>query len=79
MSNTQRPGQVQDPIYLVRAIGRMAHMLLEMRDEYIQNPSSDALDQIERRLDELGELGEQLREMRASNDEADTMSEFAGN
>lgn len=48
----------------VRTIGRICQMVLELRDEYARNHRDDALDQIERRLDELHELRNQLRERR---------------
>ena len=51
-----------DPIHLVRMIGRLAQMIIELRDEYVRDPRPDTLDQVERRLDELGEIREQLRE-----------------
>lgn len=54
----------EDPVYLVRSIGRMAQMLLEIRDEYVDNPTEDTLDQFERRLDEIGGLAAQLRALR---------------
>lgn len=56
----------QDPMRLVRTIGRMTQMLLEIRDEYIREPREDTLDQFERRLEEINQLGIQLRELRAS-------------
>lgn len=59
-----------DPIYLVRSIGRMAQMLLEIRDEYVKEPSEDALDQFERRLDEIADLAGKLHAMR--KDQAST-------
>ncbi|HVB63716.1 MAG TPA: hypothetical protein VNE17_03225 [Nitrolancea sp.] len=51
-----------DPVHLVRMIGRLAQMIIELRDEYVRDPRPDTLDQVERRLDELGEIREQLRE-----------------
>jgi hypothetical protein len=61
----------EDPVYLVRSIGRMAQMLLEIRDEYVENPTPDALDQFERRLDEIGVLANQLRTIRRESAEVD--------
>jgi hypothetical protein len=43
-------------------VGRLAQMIIELRDEYVRDPRPDTLDQVERRLDELGEIREQLRE-----------------
>ncbi len=59
------PTRESDPVHTVRAIGRLAQMILELRDEYVRNPRDDTLDQIERRLDELVTLHDQLRERRA--------------
>jgi archaellum component FlaC len=56
------PTREDDPVHLVRTVGRLAQMIIELRDEYVREPRSDTLDQIERRLDELAELREQLRE-----------------
>jgi hypothetical protein len=42
----------------------MAQMVLEIRDEYVAEPSEDALDQFERRLDEIAVLAGKLRRMR---------------
>ncbi len=56
-----------DPVQIVRTIARIAQMLVELRDEYVQNKSDDTLDQIDRRLDELRELQEQLRTRRESD------------
>ncbi len=61
----------EDPIYLVRSIGRMAQMLLEIRDEYVDQPSPDALDQFERRLEELSGLASQLRLLREAHPDLD--------
>jgi len=59
-----RPTREDDPVHLVRTIARLAQMLVELRDEYVREPRSDTLDQIERRLDELSVLRQQLRERR---------------
>lgn len=66
MSGFSLPNGEQDPMRLVRTIGRMTQMLLEIRDEYIRDPREDTLDQFERRLDEINQLGQQLRELRES-------------
>ncbi len=50
-----------DPVQIVRTIARISQMLIELRDEYLESKSDDALDQIDRRLEELHELKEQLR------------------
>jgi len=43
-------------------------MVLEIRDEYVEGRRDDDLDQLERRLDEMAGLHEQLRTLRASQD-----------
>lgn len=58
------PSREVDPIHTVRAIARYAQMIIELRDEYVREPRPDTLEQIERRLDELAGLREQLRERR---------------
>lgn len=75
MSGYTLPTGEHDPVHLVRTIGRMAQMLLEIRDEYIRDPRSDTLDQFERRMAEINQLGLQLRELRASLDDADHVGE----
>ena len=57
-----------DPIHLVRTIGRLAQMVIEIRDEYIEGRREDALDQLERRLDEISGLHDPLRKLRDSRD-----------
>jgi hypothetical protein len=64
MSSYQHPTGDDDPIHLVRTIGRLAQMVLEIRDEYIDDRRDDALDQLERRLDEIAALHDQLRKLR---------------
>lgn len=75
MSGYNLPTGEHDPIQLVRTIGRLAQMLLELRDEYIDDPRPDTLDQFERRLDEISTLQHQLRELRASQDERSAAGE----
>lgn len=53
-----------DPVHTVRTIGRLAQMILELRDEYVRELRPDTLDQIERRLDEMVALHDELRERR---------------
>lgn len=53
-----------DPVQIVRTIARISQMLIELRDEYLSNQSDDILNQIERRIDELGELKAQLHSRR---------------
>lgn len=55
----------RDPVYLVRTAGRLAQMLLEIRDEYILDPREDTLDQFERRMDELARVRDELHELRS--------------
>ena len=58
------PTREQDPVHIVRTIGRLAQMIQELRDEYVDNPKAGTFDQIERRLDELAVLRKQLRQRR---------------
>lgn len=51
-----------DPVHTVRAIGRVAQMVCELRDEYVARPRPELLLQIDQRLDNLQELRIQLRE-----------------
>jgi len=66
MSSYTLPNGENDPVQIVRTIGRLSQMLLEIRDEYIRDPREDTLDQFERRLSEINLLGSQLRQLRAS-------------
>jgi hypothetical protein len=70
MSSYQHPTGDDDPVHVVRTIGRLAQMVLEIRDEYVNDRRDDTLDQLERRLDELAGLHDQLRKLRASQDAA---------
>ncbi len=70
MSDYGAPDPEHDPAQLVRMIGRLAQMIIELRDEYVANHRDDDLDQLERRLDEMGRLHEQLRRAREARDGA---------
>lgn len=49
-----------DPVQTVRTIARVAQMLVELRDEYVERPREDTLRQIEQRLDDLLRLRDEL-------------------
>jgi hypothetical protein len=63
------PSREDDPVHTVRAIARMAQILIELRDEYVQRPRPDILQQIEQRLDDLLALRGELQH-RAANSAA---------
>lgn len=63
------PVREDDPYHTVRTIGRLCQMLLELRDEYERRPRADLLDQIDKRLDDLATLREELRERRGAHPE----------
>ncbi|MFM9105888.1 MAG: hypothetical protein ACKOWF_04240 [Chloroflexota bacterium] len=69
MSGYSHPSREDDPVHTVRTIGRMAQMLLELRDEYVKRPRPDLLAQIDKRLDELETLHAELRQRTASEPE----------
>lgn len=50
-----------DPVHTVRTIGRLAQMILELRDEYVTRPRPDLLVQIDQRLTDLVALQNDLR------------------
>lgn len=64
MSGYTVASREDDPIHTVRTIARIAQMLIELRDEYVQRPRPAILDQIEQRLDDLmaqrGELKQRI-------------------
>lgn len=55
-----------DPVHTVRTISRIAQMLIELRDEYVERPRPDLLVQFQQRLDDLLALRDELNE-RASH------------
>lgn len=61
MAGYSIPTRESDPVHTVRTIGRLAQMLLELRDEYVRDPRPDTLDQILRRLDEINRLSDELK------------------
>jgi hypothetical protein len=65
MAGYSVPTRESDPVHTVRTIGRLAQMVLELRDEYVRDPRPDTLDQIIRRLDEINRLSEELKRRQA--------------
>lgn len=53
MSGFTASSRENDQVQTVRTIARIAQMLIELRDEYVQRPRQDTLDQIEQRLDDM--------------------------
>lgn len=51
----------EDPVHTVRTIGRLAQIIIELRNEYVEHPRTELLQQIEQRLDDLEEQHEVLR------------------
>ncbi len=51
-----------DPVHTVRTIGRLAQMIIELRDEYVQRPRADLLVQIDQRMTDLEALHDELRD-----------------
>ena len=66
MAGFSAPTREDDPIHVVRTIGRIAQMLLELRDEYERRPRSDTLAQIDQRLNDLAEQRARLRARRGA-------------
>ncbi|TVR70838.1 MAG: hypothetical protein EA415_12270 [Sphaerobacteraceae bacterium] len=61
MAGYSVPTRETDPVHTVRTVGRLAQMVLELRDEYVRDPRPDTLDQIIRRLDEINRLSLELK------------------
>ncbi len=55
-----------DPVHTVRTIGRLAQMIIELRDEYVARPRPDLLVQIDQRMTDLTALHGELRARMAS-------------
>lgn len=69
MPGYSAPTREDDPIHVVRTIGRLAQMLLELRDEYERRPRADTLDQIDQRLNDLSEQRMKLHQRRGLDSE----------
>jgi hypothetical protein len=50
-----------DPVHTVRTIGRLAQMIIELRDEYVARPRPDLLVQIDQRMTDLLAQQHELR------------------
>jgi hypothetical protein len=68
LSGYSMPTGEDDPVHIVRMIGRLAHMVLELRDEYVETHRDDSLEQLDRRLHELNDLHAKLRAAREAID-----------
>lgn len=64
MTGFTKTAHEDDPAQIVRTIARISQMLIELRDEYLDQHRDDALDQIERRVRELQALADQLKASR---------------
>ncbi len=64
MAGFSPPTREDDPIHVVRTIGRIAQMLTELRDEYERRPRPDTLAQIDQRLNDLAEQRAKLNQRR---------------
>ena len=61
MSGYSYPTMEGDPVHTVRTIGRLAQMIIELRDEYVTRPRPDLLVQIDQRMTDLLALQSDLR------------------
>ena len=62
MTGFSSPFREDDPVQTVRTIARIAQMLIELRDEYVERPREDILAQIEQRMDDMLNLREELKQ-----------------
>ncbi len=61
MSGYSMPSREDDPVHTVRTIARVAQMLIELRDEYVERQRDDTLQQIEQRMEDMAGLRDELR------------------
>lgn len=74
MNGFTASGRENDQVQTVRTIARIAQMLVELRDEYVERPREDTLKQIEQRLDDMIRLREDLgRRRRDEEGDTDTL------
>jgi hypothetical protein len=64
------PTREGDIIHTIRTVGRLAQMLLDLRDEYERRPSADLVEEIERRIGELAALRDELHARRGDGEPA---------
>lgn len=53
MSGYSYASREADPIHTVRTIARLAQMIIELRDEYVERPRPELLVQIDQRMTDL--------------------------
>lgn len=61
MSGYTIASREDDPVHTVRTIARIAQMIIELRDEYVERPRPDILRQVDQRLEDLISQREELR------------------
>jgi hypothetical protein len=66
------PTREGDVIHTIRIVGRLAQMLLDLRDEYERRPRPDLVDEIEQRIGELAALRDELHPRHADGEPAPT-------
>jgi hypothetical protein len=66
MSGYSVPSREDDPVHTVRTIGRIAQIILELRDEYVERPRPEILAQIDQRLADLLAQQQELRNRMAA-------------
>ncbi len=66
MSGYTIASREDDPVHTVRTIARIAQMLIELRDEYVERPRPDILTQIDQRLEDLLAQQDELRHRMAA-------------
>ena len=70
MSGFSSASREDTPALTVRTIGRLAQILIELRDEYADRPRNDTAQQIIHRIDELVMLRDDLSaKLTAAQDE----------
>jgi len=65
MSGYSVPSREDDPVHTVRTIGRIAQIIIELRDEYVERPRPEILAQIDQRLEDLLAQQDDLRQRMA--------------